>query len=195
MTNQIATIGVDPGERWTAGVLRIDDHAIDGFTLGPVDLFGRPFRQAHDDMDPEILTIYTNRIGELLDKLDDKAQRLGYGRPWIGIEEATPPEGAKRFYAAFRSWRITRDVAWFCKGYFAPRTRFVPADGNGERHKEKYGGNGRMQDYYPTELCRRRPSGWLPNEHDKTDRGHERSAFEVAGRIRVPTHRTELIGA
>ncbi|MEU8347862.1 hypothetical protein AB0C74_39710, partial [Spirillospora sp. NPDC048832] len=46
----LAVLGVDPGRRWTAGVLRRGDAALYGWTVGPVDVDGQPDAAAADDV-------------------------------------------------------------------------------------------------------------------------------------------------
>ena len=48
------TIGVDPGQTWTAAVLRIGDHAEHGWTMGPVDKFGTVRRDALPNTVPAV---------------------------------------------------------------------------------------------------------------------------------------------
>ena len=174
-------IGVDPGWRWTAGVLRVDDRAINGFTLGPVDLAGKPSRKANDGMDTAAMYAYTRRIGQYLDQLYDEAVELGYGRPLLGVEMPSAPGSSKRYVTGLRAFLITDRVAYFSLGRYDGFP--FPADGNGNRHYTAHGGNGDMADYYPAELRRRRPSGWLRNEEPRTSRDHERAAYDIAGRV------------
>jgi hypothetical protein len=169
-----AVIGVDPGWRYTAGVLRVGDDVIDGFTLGPVGT-----RKANDLMAPAAMDAYTDQIGAALDDLWDQAVELGH-TPRVAVEMPTVPIGNKSFVAKWRAYKITNDVAWYVKGRFnAVRVR---ADGNGNRHKAEYGGTGNLEDHYPAALIRRRQLRG-PGEAPRNERDHERAAYDVAGHL------------
>lgn len=182
MTN-IAGLGVDPGWRWTGAVLVVDGLPVDGFTIGPTDADGRPFREAHDDMDDVALGRYTERIGAHLDHLYDKATALGC-RVLVSVERPTPVYGKKRFVSKLRAYQVTRDVSWYVRGHYygVVPYRFDQDHPHGKRHLEQYGGTGKLFDHYPRDLCWRRPKGWLVNEEPDTSRDHERSAFDIATR-------------
>ncbi len=173
-----AVIGVDPGWRWTAGVLRVGDDVIDGFTVGPVG-----HRKANDTMAPVAMDNYTHQVGQALDYLWDIAVDLGH-RPRVAVEMPTMPTGSKSFVVKFRAYKVTNDVAWFVKGrYDAVRVR---ADGNGNRHKIDHGGSGKLEDHYPASLIRRRQLAG-PCHAPRHERDHERAAYDVAGQImKVP---------
>ena len=171
-----AVIGVDPGWRWTAGILLVGDDVIDGFTLGPIGS-----RKANDAMDPAALDAYTDRIGAALDELWDQAVALGH-TPRVAVEMPTVPIGNKRFVAKFRAYKITNDVAWFVKGRFNA-TRIRNTDNFGHRHEKARGGSGIIGDYYPASLIRRRQLRG-PCQAPDGERNHERAAYDVAMKIR-----------
>lgn len=174
-----AVIGVKPGWRWTSGVLRIGETAVDGFTLGPVGT-----RRANDRMEPDAIYGYTERIGFHLDAIYDRAVEMGHGRPGVAVELPTGPQGGKGHTSVLRAFLITWTVAWFVIGRFDAVP--IPADGNGRRHLPENGGTGKLGDYYPTALIRRRPETWTSNETDRNERGRERAAYDVAGHLLTP---------
>ena len=64
------TIGVDPGQTWTAAVLRIGGHADHGWTIGPVDKFGTVRRDALNQVDNwDHFALYVRRLRQGLDEL------------------------------------------------------------------------------------------------------------------------------
>ncbi|HET8971188.1 MAG TPA: hypothetical protein VFN19_09030 [Candidatus Nanopelagicales bacterium] len=197
MTN-IAGLGVDPGWRYTAGLLVIDGRPVDGFTLAPTDSDGMFCRSAHDDMDPAALRRYCERIRTHLDTLYDRASGQGY-RVVVGVEQPTWPlytKNARRYVARMRAFRVTENVAYFVSGLYGgvETFHFDENHPNGKRHLAEHGGNGDMHDYYPKDLCWRRPKTWLVNEEPDTSRDHERSAFDVAMR-RVRMAESMLVAA
>lgn len=198
MTN-IAGLGVDPGWRWTGAVLVVDGEPVDGFTLGPTDADGQPFRGAHDKMDPAATRRYCDRIGAHLDRLyDGCVDRYGI-HPLVGVETPTMPMKAKnagQYIARLRAFRITENVGYYVLGHYAvvEAFRFTEDHPHGKRHLAEHGGTGKLFDHYPKDLCWRRPSGWLVNEETDTSRDHERSAFDVAMR-RIEMARSMLVAA
>lgn len=181
--SRLAAVGVDPGARWTAAVLRVGDRAINGFTLGPVGADGMPARKANDDLGAAALDRYTDRIGKHLDDLCDLSVELGYGEPLIGVERFKISESYR--HIPTYAWLISWTVYWYVKGRYNG-VKTIPNDGNGYRHLERLGGTGKMDAYYPADLCRRRPAGWWANEAPRTPRDHERAAYDVAGRVISP---------
>jgi hypothetical protein len=175
--NALPVIGVDPGFRWTGAVLRVDDQVVNGFTLGPVGDDGLRNPTAHDGMSAGAMSRYVARIGGYLDQLYDLAEDV-YGQPRIAIEMPTPPKGFR--HIPLRAWLVTNNVAWAIVGRYDGVVLVPPAD-HGTRHQKARGGDGDMAAHYPKALCRKRPSGWLPNEAPRVARDHERAAFDVAG--------------
>lgn len=169
-------IGVDPGFRWTAAVLRVSGEAVNGFTLGPLNADGLRDPRAHDGMSAAALARYVTRIGSHLDQLYDVAE--AYGPPRVAVEVPTPPRGYRQI--PLRAWLVTHTVAWAMVGRY-DGVVLVPPDINGARHQRSRGGDGDMAAHYPKPLCRRRPTGWMPNEAPRQARDHERAAYDVAG--------------
>lgn len=167
-----AVIGVDPGARWTAAVLRVGDAVVNGWTLGPVDTQGNPRADALDDPDDlAALGRYVSRIAEALDSLADQAERE-FGGFRIGVETIRLPVGyrhGKASNVSVSNWLTPRSVAVAVIALY-PAARLVLPGQNGSR------------DDYPAELRRRRPPGWGVNEAPRGERDHERSAYDVAGR-------------
>lgn len=171
----LPTIGVDPGARWTAACLRVDDHPANGWTLGPVDRAGALSPAALDDPDDwYALQRYITRIGRALDELVDEATTR-FGGVRIGIEVPRVPvgyqPGASRYNRLpLHVWLVPKLVA---AGVIAvyPDTRLVAPDKLGH---DKAG-------RYPRELRGTRPLHWGPCEARRGERDHERAAYDVAG--------------
>src|SRR5262245_1263109 len=165
--------------RWSSGILRLNDVAVDGFTIGPRDKHGRLSPEATDDCTFGSAAIYGSYIVDWVEKLFGKAIELGLGEPLIAVEAPSPPQGFRDI--PLRAWYVPTVVAAEVIGRFGA-VSMIPADGNGKRHLPKNGGDGDMTAYYPDVLCRRRPADWLANEEPRTSRDHERAAYDVAGR-------------
>jgi hypothetical protein len=170
------TIGVDPGQTWTAAVLRIGEHADHGWTIGPVDKFGTVRRDALNQVDNwDHFALYVRRLREALDELVDYTVRR-FGEVRIAIEVPGVPVGyqpgsAGKFQRLpMRDWVIPRQVAAAVVGAY-PEAKVVRPDGYGQRPASQY----------PPELRGHRPPSWGINEARQGERDHERAAFDVAG--------------
>jgi hypothetical protein len=172
----IPVIGVDPGSRWTAAVLRRGEHAVNGWTIGPVDEHGMRDPRALDDLDATALARYIARLGVHLDGLYDQAER--YGPPLVAVEIPGPPRGTAR--VPVRDWLITYSVAWSVVGRF-DGVRLVRPDRHGVRHLAGEPDRSRLRRTYPPNLVHRRPRIWGPCEAPNRRRDHERAAFDIAG--------------
>jgi hypothetical protein len=180
----LPTIGVDPGQTWTAAVLRVGDSAVHGWTMGPVDRFGTVIRGALNEVDNwDALGRYVARLIGGLDELVRYA-RQRWGEVRIGIEVPSIPIGyrpgspagvpAKFQRMPIRDWLIPRDIAAAVIGAY-PDARLIRPDHLGRR----------PLDQYPPELRRLRPPDWGPCEAPKGERDHERAAYDIAGRAMV----------
>ena len=172
----LAVIGVDPGQTWTAAVLRVGDFAEHGWTMGPVDRFGQLERGALNEVDDwAAFSRYVDRLRRALDELVDYAVHR-YGAVRLGVEVPHVPIGwrpgsNKKFNALpMRDWVVPRQVTAAVLGAY-PEARLVTPDGHG----------GRPAGEYPAEVRGSRPHGWGPNETPRRERDHERSAYDVAG--------------
>ncbi|WP_157985252.1 hypothetical protein [Lentzea terrae] len=172
----LATIGVDPGQTWTAAVLRVGDAGVHGWTMGPVDRFGVVMRAALNEVDDwEAFARYTARLVDGLVELVDFAMAQ-YGEVRVAVEVPHVPIGyqpgsSKRFQKLpLRDWIIPRQVAAAVIGQF-PEAKTVRPDGYGSRPASEY----------PQELRGKRPPSWGPNETPRFERDHERAAYDVAG--------------
>lgn len=151
-----ATIGVDPGQKWTAAVLRVGDFAEHGWTVGPVNRNGLPDRAALDEL------------------VEYAAEKHGAVR--VGIEVPRVPIGwTPGAYSKFNrmravDWILPKQVAAAVLGAY-PESRLVLPDHLGRRPASEY----------PRELRGARPPGWGPNEARKGERDHERAAYDIAG--------------
>lgn len=176
------TIGVDPGQTWTAAVLRVADQGIHGWTLGPAMIDGLTRRAALAEVDNwDAFAAYVARLVDALDDLVEYAVRR-FGEVRVAVEVPSvpigwQPGGHKRFQRLpMRDWVIPRQVAAAVLGQY-PTAKVIRPDGFGARPASEY----------PHELRGRRPPGWGPNETPRRERDHERAAFDVAGvAARVP---------
>lgn len=174
------TIGVDPGQTWTAAILRIGDHADHGWTLGPVDKFGTIRRDALNEVDNwDDFARYVRRLRDALDELVDyTVRRFGEARVAIevpGVPIGYQPGSARKFQRLpLRDWVIPRQVAAAVLGGY-PEAKVVRPDGYGRR----------AAGTYPPALRGRRPPSWGLNEARKGERDHERAAYDVAGAAMV----------
>lgn len=179
--DHLAVIGVDPGQTWTAAVLRVGDWADHGWTMGPVDRSGQLDRGALNDVDDwGALARYVQRLTRALDDLVEYAISK-YGSVRVGIEVPVVPTGwqpgsTRQNRLPMRDWLVPRHVAAAVLGAY-PNARLVLPDGHGRRPAGEY----------PQEMRGARPPGWGPNETPKRERDHERAAYDVAGQAaRMP---------
>lgn len=168
----LAVVGVDPGARWSAGVLRAGDAALWGWTVGPHDHEGRPVAIADPD-DLAAVSTYADRVAEMVERTIRYAEKAGHQRIRIAIEEVRTPIGwqyGRRTRITLADWLTPRCVAMAIRGAW-PDARWVPAARHGQRDRMAY----------PIELQRSRPPSWPPNEARRGERDHERAAFDIAG--------------
>ncbi|NRN70826.1 hypothetical protein GC106_81000 [Kibdelosporangium sp. 4NS15] len=169
-------IGVDPGQTWTAAVLRVGGFGEHGWTMGPVDKYGVIRRDALNEVDAwDAFALYIVRLVDALDALVEYAVTR-YGEVRVGVEVPLVPVGwrpgsVKRFQQLpMRDWLIPRQVAAAVLGQY-PEAKVIRPDGFGSRPASEY----------PTELRGTRPPGWGPNETPNRERDHERAAYDIAG--------------
>ncbi|WP_242911525.1 hypothetical protein [Actinomadura terrae] len=169
-----AVLGIDPGRRWTAGVLRVGADALYGWTVGPVDAHGRPSSAALDNVHD--LAAWTRYMARVMDQIEASMARApGGGRVTLAIEVVVPPLGRK---IALADWLIPRQVMAAVLAY-DPRTVLVPTGGHGRARP--------LREHYPPPLWPAkgstggRPADWGPNEARRSERDHERAAYDVAG--------------
>ncbi|ONF73946.1 hypothetical protein [Amycolatopsis keratiniphila] len=172
----LPTIGVDPGQTWTAAVLRVGDFGEHGWTMGPTDKFGTITRDALNEVDNwDGFARYVGRLIDALDMLVDYANTR-YGEVRMAVEVPGVPIGyqpgsAKKFQRLpLRDWIIPRQVAAAVIGQF-PEAKIVRPDHYGRRPSSEY----------PKELRGTRPPEWGPNETPRRERDHERAAYDIAG--------------
>lgn len=172
----LAVIGIDPGARWTAGVLRVGDHAALGWTLGPVDAFGMPDPSALDNHDDwHAIGRYLDRVVEFAQRTAEYADKNGATRVRFAVEVPRVPTGfisGRYNRIPLSDWLMPQRVAAAVLAAF-PGTRTVLPD--------QFGGKRTPTAEYPRELRGSRPPHWWPNETKKRERDHERAAFDVAG--------------
>lgn len=167
----LAVLGIDPGSRWTAGVLRVGDEAVYGWTVGP----GSPDEAKALD-DPDDVAAVGRFIQRILTRVDETAalvEQRGYERFRLAVETVRVPIGwrnGRRTSISLVDWLVPRQIV---AGLLAadPATRLVLPDRHGRAEL----------DSYPVELRRRRPPGWGPNDSAKGERDHERAAYDIAG--------------
>lgn len=172
----LAVIGIDPGARWTAAVLRIGDHPVHGWTYGPVNRLGELDVAALDNPDDwAAFSRYAGRVLDALGKLVTEAEKH-HGGVRVAIEAMHVPVGwrsvahGKYNRLPLADWLTpTRMVAAVLGAW--PDARLVAPDHLGRRPAENY----------PRELRGARPADWGPGEARRGERDHERAAYDVAG--------------
>jgi hypothetical protein len=184
----IAVLGVDPGRRWTAGVLRVGPAALHGWTVGPVDDKGVPSPSAVDNVhDLRAWARYMARVVDTIEATAEQYRAAGGDRVFLACEVVTPPGGR----IALADWLIPRQVVAGLLAYDPSVLLIRPAD-HGKAHYDR-GADGRLvrarpvSANYPPELwptkgkAGGRPSTWGPIESRRGERDHERAAYDVAG--------------
>jgi hypothetical protein len=174
MANELAVLGIDPGRRWTAGVLRVGRAAVHGWTLGPVDVHGRPDAAAVDNAHD--LAAWARYMARLLDAVEDTMARApDGGRVALAVEVIVPPAGRR---IALADWLVPRQIVAGLLGY-DPRAVLVRPDAHGKARP--------VAEHYPPALWPAkgrtggRPPSWGPCEARRGERDHERAAYDIAG--------------
>lgn len=172
----LPTIGVDPGQTWTAACLRVGDYGEHGWTIGPVDKYGTLRRDALNEVDDwQALRRYIARLMDGLETLVEYAIDK-YGEVRVGVEVPLVPVGwrpgsVQKFQRMpMRDWIVPREVASAVLGGY-PEAKVIVPDGYGARPAAMY----------PKELRGTRPPDWGPNEVPNHERDHERAAYDIAG--------------
>ncbi|MFE3454977.1 hypothetical protein ACFXJ8_39245 [Nonomuraea sp. NPDC059194] len=188
MSGEVAVLGIDPGRRWTAGVLRAGERALHGWTIGPVDVAGRPSAAAVDNVHD--LAAWARYMGRLIDVVEAtvQAHQVAGGRPVrLACEVVVPPGGR----IALADWLIPRQIVAGLLA-FDPTVMLIAPGGHGKRHYDRDGA-GRLvrarpvtADYPPEFWPAKgqsggRPAGWGPCEARRGERDHERAAYDIAG--------------
>ena len=173
MATEIAVLGIDPGRRWTAGVLRVGRDALHGWTLGPTDAAGRPDAAADDVHD---LAAFGRYMARVIDAIEDTMARApAGGRVALACEAVVPPGGRR---IALGDWLIPRQIVAALVAY-DPRTVLVQPDAHGQARP--------VAEHYPPALWPAkgrlggRPASWGPCEARRGERDHERAAYDIAG--------------
>lgn len=189
MTPGIAVLGIDPGRRWTAGVLRRGDEALHGWTIGPVDQQGRPAAAAADN--PHDLAAWARYMARVIDQVEatvDAHRTAGGGPVRLACEVVVPPGGGR---IALADWLIPRQILAGLMTY-DPGLLLVRPDAHGKRHYDRDGA-GRLVRARPVSAAYPpafwpakgsvggRPASWGPSEARRGERDHERAAYDIAG--------------
>lgn len=168
-----AVLGIDPGRRWTAGVVRVGADAVYGWTVGPVDEHGTPSPAAVDNLHD--LTAWARYMARIIDAIETSMEHAPGGRMALACEVVVPPGGR----IALADWLIPRQVLTGVLAY-DPRTVQVRPARHGQRRP--------VAEHYPPPLWPARNGGrggrpphWGPSEARRGERDHERAAFDVAG--------------
>lgn len=171
INSDLPVLGIDPGARWTAGVLRVGSTAVTGWTLGPTTADGRRDPAALDDPDDlEALARYVARVLERVDRTYEMAERE-VGPCRVAVEAIHVPVShrhGKRSRISLVDWLTPRSVV--VAVLTAYDAVLIPPAGHGRGPLESY----------PAVLRRKRPEGWI-NEAPRGERDHERAAWDVAG--------------
>lgn len=181
----LAVLGIDPGRRWTAGVLRVGAEARYGWTVGPVDEVGRPDAAAVDEVDD--VAAWGRYMRRVLDQVEATFDRHG-GPVHLACEVIVPPLGRR---IALADWLVPRQILAGLIAY-DPNTVLIRAAGHGKAHYDR-DTRGKLvrarpvSAHYPPALWPAkgrtggRPAHWGPNEARRGERDHERAAYDIAG--------------
>ncbi|GAB3902543.1 hypothetical protein GCM10029964_093170 [Kibdelosporangium lantanae] len=143
----LPTIGVDPGQTWTAAVLRVGGQAVHGWTIGPTDKWGTVRRELLNEVDNwDAFSRYVLRLVDALDELTRYAEqtfgevRVAVEIPHVpvGFQEAATPRRFQRMRLC--DWVIPRQVAAAVLGQY-PEAKIIAPDGHGSRPVEEYPGS------------------------------------------------------
>lgn len=165
----VPVLGIDPGSRWTAGVVRYGDRAVIGWTLGPVNPAGELEPGAMDDVND--WTAYTRYITRVLDAAyrSVRGMRERYGSCPVAVRRCIVPGARVIGSGPFRDWVIPQRITGSLLAAFPDAVLTEPPDRPTALRS------------YPAELIGTRPGGWGPGEARRGDRSHERVAYDVAG--------------
>ncbi len=172
----LPVIGIDPGARWTAAVLRVGDHPVNGWTYGPVNRLGELDAAALSNPDDwAAFGRYAGRVLDALGQLVTEAEKQ-HGAVRVAIEALNVPVGWRSVgHGRYNRLPLVdwltpcRMVAAVLGAY--PDARLVLPDQLGRRPAEDY----------PRELRGPRPADWGPGEARRGERDHERAAYDIAG--------------
>lgn len=185
----LAVLGIDPGRRWTAGVLRVGTDAVYGWTLGPVDQGGRLDPAAVDDVDD--VAAWGRYMRRLLDAIEATVDRYqGQGPVHLACEVVVPP--GRRSAIALADWLVPRQIVAALVAY-DPHVVLVRPDAYGRARP--------VSEHYPPELWPARggrggrPPHWGPCEARRGERDHERAAYDIAGAAARVLQATGVPGA
>jgi hypothetical protein len=171
------TIAVDPGSRYTAGLLRVGAEAVDGFTVAPVDEHGDVALDALDDLDDgaalqRYLDLILREIDGMWDRYDPDAPIRVAVEQYMLLNK----HNRRSLLAAF----VPRQVIAAVLGRYEGAV-LVPHGCNGGRHQLARGGTGNPADYYPPQLFGGGwPSRWGPNMHPRRMKDHVQSCYDLA---------------
>jgi len=188
--DELAVLGIDPGRRWTAGVVRVGAAAAHGWTIGPVDEAGDPSPAAVDNVHD--LAAWARYMARLIDVIEATVERhrvAGGGRLHLACEVVIPPGPSTRLRLA--DWLIPRQIVAGLLA-FDPAVILVGPDDHGKAHYDRDSSHRLVRarpvsEHYPPELWPAkgpvggRPASWGPNEARRGERDHERAAYDVAG--------------
>lgn len=171
-----AVLGLDPGRRWTAGVLRVGDCPLYGWTVGPVDAEGHPDPAGADDVhDVAAWGRYMRRLLDVIERTVERHQGAGGGPVHLAVEVIVPPAGRR---IALADWLVPRQIVAGLVA-FDPNTLLIRTDAHGRRRP--------VEEHYPAAFWPARggrggrPADWGPNEARRGERDHERAAWDIAG--------------
>jgi hypothetical protein len=113
-TSSLPVLGIDPGARWTACVLRFGEEAAAGWTLGPVAADGACDASAMNDVDDLVaLTRYLRRVLDAVDETYAHAEREFGVTPRVAVEAMRVPIGwrnGRRTPIPMADWLIPQRV-------------------------------------------------------------------------------------
>lgn len=158
----VISLGIDPGARYTALVVRDGDAVLHATTITR-------------DKDQEPIPYAREVVARLTPIVNEYKSR--YPNLVIGIEGVTDPKGFNRGKrAAINPAGIVRTgVTAGALAIALPEAVIVPPGGSGSLHTS----------HYPPELQGRRPATLEGNSNGAGTRRHEQSAYDIAGKALI----------
>ena len=187
------TVAVDVGSHWTGLCARFGQRALDGACVGlyPGRKLTKVERDALDLDDHVLWRRYQRRVWDCVEQMWD---RHFADEPLVRVvfEEYTipePPEDAPEWLRRKRRTVPLVDIVPIREVNAGLVALFdavgVARDSFGKRHQPARGGTGDPALYYDPQLVRKRPDGWMANDHPQNVRDHERAAFDAAAQAHL----------
>lgn len=196
MTGRVyPTIGIDPGQRWVGIAARIDGRCLDAATLDRGRLPARGEEHYLGCHEAVLAARLLDVVDAMMRRHQKAAEEAAAGwdvarldLPWrVAMEGIVvtgawqggrndPGERIAKLTSLIGMAAVFGTVVGQYPGVVVVRPRKL-----GDRGHTRHGDVLAHLGPYPKELTGKRPPSFIPSEHFKGDRGHERAAWAVAG--------------